>query len=51
MNDADRIKEWQRYYRALHTDAAKFALFAQLKQGDDADLEALRLLIAEWVKE
>ena len=51
MNDADRIKEWQRYYLALHTDEAKFALLAKLKKGDSADREAFRLLIAEWAKE
>lgn len=51
MNDADRIKEWQRYYSVLHTDAAKFALFAHLKVGDRVDREALQQLMQKWLSE
>lgn len=51
MTDRERIDEWHRYYKHLSTDAAKWALFSQLKRGDAADRRAMEELVAIWLKE
>jgi len=51
VNDKETIAEWLHYNKFLLTDESRFALWSLLKQQNtNASLEALRIIVALWLK-
>ena len=51
MTDKETVAEWVHYNKFLQTDNARFHYWSFLKeQGTSASLEALRIVVALWLK-